>query len=272
MLTNSTLPYAIPTRFRGGCDTRRDAAYPAAERWTVVGRTVGVASEIGSKRAFRCDHCFNARRPSTCWLAGHPLDARRYGTRERWNLRPKRYTTITYNKRVHTTTTQRYAEQLGPWFLKEFLFPRYPGQASLTMTRKGRLICSLVNDYYNISRRPKSWPSPGLTGKVVGAVAYNFRSAAGSLGPLGWGFSSHACWPNSGRRRRSLRLPEFCADFWRIPSKIGVRRPQSVFPQSLNPLAETQLLSRNNFGTLFRAGQYPPGWPGRSGHPPRGLW
>jgi len=27
----------------------------AAERWTVVGRTVGVASEIGSKRAFRCD-------------------------------------------------------------------------------------------------------------------------------------------------------------------------------------------------------------------------
>jgi len=28
-----------------------------AERWTVVGRTVGIASEIGSKRAFRCDHC-----------------------------------------------------------------------------------------------------------------------------------------------------------------------------------------------------------------------
>jgi len=96
----------------------------------------------------------NVRRPSTCWLAGRPLGARRYGTRERRNPRPERYTTITTicGIRAHTTKTRRHAERLSARnSLRSSFPPRYPGQASLAMTLKGawsaRSLITAINLY-----------------------------------------------------------------------------------------------------------------------------
>jgi len=131
------------------------------------------------------------------------------------------------------------------------LVPRYPGQASSARTLQSALSArSLITAIITLLAT-KSGTRPRWGGRSGGS---QFGSAAGSQGPPGSWSSQNACWPNSGRRRRSLRLSEFCADFWRIPSKIGVRRTQSVFPRSSNPLAETLSLSLNIFGTLFCAG------------------
>jgi len=119
-------------------------------------------------------------------------------------------------------------------------------------------------------QKATAWPSPGLTGKVVGAVAYNLsrlrdRRVLSEVGPLG---------TLAGRTMAAvgarLGSPSSAPIFGASPQKL-VRRPQSVFPRSSNPLAETLPLSLNIFGTrLSLAGQDPLGWPGRGGYPSRG--
>jgi len=113
-----TLPHVHQMRFRGGCDSRRDAAHPApaVSRRAIPRKSAAriTTPKLPSQHARK--RYFKARRPFTCWLASHPLNARRYGTREQWNPRPKRYTTIIiYNIRAHATTTRRYRTIVGPF-------------------------------------------------------------------------------------------------------------------------------------------------------------
>jgi len=67
-------------------------------------------------------------------------------------------------------------------------------------------------------------------------VAYNNKFAGRDRRVLSGSSSPDDSLSNSGCRRRSPRSLEFCADLWRIPSILYVKRPRSIRTEFLDRL------------------------------------